>query len=113
HLEVVRVLLKAGAKVESKDKEGKTPLRYASRSDNSAVVRFLLEAGASPESIGWSPLMTAAVWGDVARLKAALKGKANLEAKDAEGRTALILAARFGNVDVVKALLDAGARVEA
>ena len=40
-------------------------------------------------------------------------GKADLEARDAQGRTALLLATHANNVEIARALIDAGADVNA
>lgn len=58
-----------------------------------------------------TPLLLAAMDGDEARLKAALAGKPELEAKDPRGRTALLIAAEFGYDAIVKTLLEHKANV--
>lgn len=44
----IRLLLKAGAPINSQDKNGATPLHRAVRTRCAAAVKFLLEAGADP-----------------------------------------------------------------
>jgi len=51
--------------------------------------------------------------GDLERVKALLAGGADVDARDAEGASALMLAASGGHVAVVRALLGAGADVHA
>ena len=43
--EVVKVLLAAGADVNARDDEGKTPLDYASLNDHSKAVQILIASG--------------------------------------------------------------------
>jgi ankyrin repeat protein len=46
--EGVAALLRAGAKVDAKDKEGQTPLHLAARFENLETMHALLEAKANP-----------------------------------------------------------------
>ncbi|KAK0655557.1 putative Pfs NB-ARC and ankyrin-domain-containing protein, partial [Cercophora newfieldiana] len=50
HEAVVRLLLEAGATVETKDRFGQTPLSWAAENGHEAVVRLLLEAGATVDT---------------------------------------------------------------
>jgi ankyrin repeat protein len=51
--------------------------------------------------------------GDANRVEALLKSGAELEAKDQDGHTALMLAAQYGRADTVSLLLAKGARADA
>lgn len=46
---MIRLLLKAGARIDAQDKNGATPLHRAVRTRCAAAVKCLLEAGADPE----------------------------------------------------------------
>ncbi|MBZ5561610.1 MAG: ankyrin repeat domain-containing protein [Acidobacteriia bacterium] len=62
---------------------------------------------------GTTPLMHAALLGDVARVKELLGQGANVNATSPDGSTALIYAATTGSPGCVRALLEAGADVNA
>jgi hypothetical protein len=112
---MVKLLLEAGANIESKDNNGQTPLWWAARSSNVAMVKLLLEAGANIESKdtnGQTPLWWAARNSNVAMVKLLLEAGTNIESKDTSGQTPLWWAARNSNVDMVKLLLEAGANIE-
>jgi hypothetical protein len=57
-------------------------------------------------------LLAAAASGDVAAISAALDEGADVDARDATGRTALLAATIAGRADAVRILLDAGADVD-
>ena len=126
----VQVLLKAGAKVNAKDQQGRTALMRATqrRSDGPTLdtVRTLIEAGAevnAKDNNGQTALMWAARQQDsVDIVHALLRAGAEVNAKDQEGRTALMIVAetpkRWNPIgdklfDIVRALIEAGADVEA
>ena len=48
-LEAARLLLSYGAKVDEKDKEGKTPFQVASENGYEEITKLLLEHGAVPQ----------------------------------------------------------------
>ena len=91
----------AGAVVESKDKERKTPLSWAAENGRLEAVKFLAKgAGADVESrddLGGTPLSHAAMNGhlDVVTFLAKEAG-GDVESKDYWGKTALDLARREG-----------------
>jgi ankyrin repeat protein len=82
-VEVVKLLVDAGANVKAVNRYGVAPLTLACTNGNAAIVEQLLRAGADPHTTA------------------------------ADGETALMTAARTGKVDVVRALLAHGADVSA
>jgi ankyrin repeat protein len=112
-VELVTLLVRAGANVQAANRYGVTPLSLACTNGDGAMVEMLLKAGADPNAAlpgGETPLMTAARTGAVASVKALVSRGANVDSKDERrGQTALMWAAAEGHADVVQALIDADA----
>ncbi|RYP48626.1 hypothetical protein DL768_005517 [Monosporascus sp. mg162] len=112
----VLALGKHNAKIESKDKNGLTPLCYAAKGGREAVVRLLLDEGANIEAAGkngLTPLCYAAKGGHEAAVRLLLDKGANIEAAGKNSLTPLCFAAKGGHEAVVRLLLDKGANTEA
>ena len=117
------MLIKAGAVVSVKDRNGRSALRRAVSMDADAVpaVQAMLDVGADPREAdqrGATLLMDAAVMGrgDTAeRVNALIKAGAAVSARDEIGRTALFFAVDKNYIlpDVVDALVKAGSDVNA
>jgi ankyrin repeat protein len=58
-------------------------------------------------------LREAAKYGDVDTMKSLLDSDTNIEAKDKDGRSSLILAAHHDNFEIMEILLDRGGKVVA
>ncbi|MDO8307436.1 MAG: ankyrin repeat domain-containing protein [Actinomycetota bacterium] len=112
HTEVVRLLVGAGADVMlPSQRDGVRPLEHAERLGHDRIARILRRA-----AVGLTPtdrLLAAASRGSVVAARTALQDGAALEARDDEGRTALLLAALEDRVDVARMLVTRGADVNA
>eukprot|EP00752_Nemacystus_decipiens_P009295 g8306.t1 len=112
---IVTALIREGACVIATNRRRRPPLHAAVEGDHVAVAGALLKAGADPDALyddGRSPLFVAR--SSLAMTRALLKSGARVTIKDKSyGFTALHLVARYGEGDVVHALVDAGANVSA
>jgi ankyrin repeat protein len=115
-VEAVRQLLAAGALPDLRDENGYTPLLWASFraavADQVPVIEALIAAGADPDAINGSGdsscLILAAQSGCESAVAALVGGGANVN-RQADGVTALMVAARMGEVGIVRLLLQLGA----
>ncbi len=113
----VKALLKAKAKVDSRGPNGRTALMVAALADNAEIVDVLIAAGApigATDDSRRSALTEAARSGANRVLQRLFLHKLSAEGVDAEGRTALHLAAGAANsnADTVRLLVEMGADVD-
>ncbi|KZV34939.1 ankyrin-2-like [Dorcoceras hygrometricum] len=101
HLSSVKMLVGAGANVNSRSKDGRTALYRAAANGDRRMVEMLFEAGADP-TIGDLDNFHSAI--DIARDK----GHTEV-AKLLEQGEAVLHAARRGELELLKSLLDKGA----
>jgi ankyrin repeat protein len=116
NLEIVRVLVRAGARADLRDDYGRTALMRMGEKATTDVVRELLSAGAKVnerDESGKSALMYAAESTSPEVVKELLDNGAKIDFKDEDGKTALMLAAANddGDRQTAKMLIDAGAVV--
>jgi len=135
-VEVVAVLLEAGAAIDAKDLSGATALDEALRFNHRPVVELLTARGAAlskekqlrdavlkgqTETVGLllglgadpKPVLhDAALKGHVAVVRLLLEHGAVVDGRSAAGSTALADAALAGQVEVVRLLLEKGAKVD-
>ncbi|XP_076060557.1 uncharacterized protein LOC143036750 [Oratosquilla oratoria] len=118
-VECVRILLERGACSTTSSDDGTSVLLWAAGRSNGlglqrslTCVKLLLSHGADPEVAnrrGYTPLMAAALIGEVETVRALLTHGAKTEARDARGETALMKATQADCRDVVRVLLSHGA----
>ncbi len=117
-LEMIQILLQAGAEINCYDSEGWTPLMEAVEEDREDVVELLLDHGADPnvgkDSNGIA-LHHAARNGNVAIGRLLLEHGAEINAIDnkADCMTPLHYACFKGHLDFVKLLMESGADIYA
>jgi hypothetical protein len=113
--EMVRLLLDEGAELEIEDNMGLTALHWASREDRLETVQFLLSRGAEIDKTGLdeaTPLYSAVSRGALQMTQLLLEGNADINARDGDfGQTALMRAAKYSHVDILRVLLARGADV--
>lgn len=119
-LEIVRLLLDAGANADVADDHKRTALMFASSSGNADVAGLLLDRGANVNAGPHTPLMCACAGkhagskGYRETVKLLLARGADVHAVDPEYGTTALLRSIFSNdVEIVRMVLDAGADVNA
>jgi uncharacterized protein len=130
----IKALVARGATVKVKDAwMEETPLSWAAAENHPQAVAALLELGADPNARskvlsfpefrwvtsgmvstalprgGWTPLMHAARQGAIDGARALAEGGADLNIKDPDGTTALVIAIINAHYDVAAMLLEKGA----
>jgi len=140
--DTVRILLTAGARLDSVNEEGNAPIHIAVINDNSPIVSVLIDAGCpidlqrstkqiynkkdskktassfpelnSEENVkGQTPLMLATSMGNGSMVDLLVKRGANINAKTSVGLTALHAAASTGQNDIATLLIARGANIKA
>jgi ankyrin repeat protein len=128
-VDAVRCLIEHGADVNAREPwQGETALMWAAGLDHPAVVKLLIQHGAQIDARStapdfprkqsglsvlprgrWTPLMYAARQGALEGTRALAAAGANLDLKDPDGTTALVLAIINVHYDTAAALIEAGA----
>jgi ankyrin repeat protein len=115
-IEACRILVEAGASIDSRAARQATPLHMAAEHGHTEVCRMLMEAGAAVDARTdkqLTPLHLAAQAGHTEVCSMLVDAGAVIEAKDSNEFTPLHLAAAMGRVGVYHLLVEAGAAVEA
>ena len=115
--EAADLLLRAGADANAANDFRTTPLSEACLSGNSTLVRLLLKSGANPNTpiaTGETPLMTCARTGAADAVRLLVEYGAAVNTKEPrQNQTALMWAAAERHPEVVTALIDAHADLQA
>jgi len=117
-LEMADLLLRAGARVTERSREGVMPLQLAAINGSAPMIDRLLKAGADPNTsltpAGDTALMMAARTGATGALRVLMEAGANVNARESwGGTTALMWAVSEGHTEAATLLLGAGADVNA
>ena len=108
HLDIVKLLIKKGACVNSKTATNSTPLRAACFDGHLAIVKYLLEQGADltiPNKYNNTCLMISCYKGHAQVVRHLLEKGANPDLKAHCGATSIHFAAECGRLEVVKELV--------
>ncbi len=118
HRDVVELLLAKGADVNGRDKEGITPLNIATVKQHPDVAELLRQHGAVSPDVNTraqtaGSLFDAIEKHDAEKTKTLIAGGADINARNAKGIPALVLAAEVGDSEATTLLLHAGAAIDA
>ena len=114
--ERVASLLTQGAAVNSRDRNGDSPLNMAASKGNEALADILLGAGAAVDLAnlsGVTPLMGAAFSGKAGMVRKLIAAGAKIEPVDRVRKNAAIYAAGVGCIECLAELVRAGTQVNA
>ena len=103
------LLARLDTQLSRKNRTGESALMLASLKGNVLAVRAMLERGAAVNQEGWTALHYAATSGQTAITELLLDKQAQVNALSPNQTTPLMLAARSGNIELVKLLLQRGA----
>lgn len=110
-VDAAAVALRAGADIEHRDAQGRTPLLQAVTLDRVDVIRLLVSLGADTNAVDGrldTPWLVTGVTGSVAALEALLPGKPDLTIRNRFGGVSIIPAAERGHVDYVRRVVQTG-----
>jgi ankyrin repeat protein len=99
--------------VDALNADGETPLMLAAIRGSLPAVKALVKRGAAVNRKGWTPLHYACSGPDNGVAAFLIANGAELNARSDNGTTPLMMAARYGNGDLVPLLLKAGAEPRA
>ena len=113
HIEIINLLINAGADVNAQNEESATALIEASYIHNNLeVIRLLINAGANVNAQdydGNTPVIIASQRGNLELLGLLINSGANVNAQDYDGNTPVIIASKMGNIELLELLINAGA----
>eukprot|EP00958_Prasinococcus_capsulatus_P005222 scaffold508_cov554-Prasinococcus_capsulatus_cf.AAC.2 len=115
--EAVRLLIRKGMGVNDEDEEAITLLGRVIMWGNEDLCRVLIDQCGAEIDIksskrGWTPLMSCCAAGNVEAVKLALRLGATVNFETESGETALLLAARLADQEMIEALVAGGAEAD-
>lgn len=113
--EVAKLLLQHGAKLEARDRAGRTPLMNAVHSGNRRVAETLVKAGSDlrgADDRGWPILMLAVDSGSADTVKLLVDAGAEIDATNASKGTSVMVAAAQNKPEILELLAGAGANLD-
>ncbi len=110
HVEVARVLLARGAKVDSPDRHRTAPVIYAIEAGNLDVVRLLLANGAQMDG---NAMHKATASGNMDIVRAFLRAGADPTVTYGDGTQPIHTAIQNGHIEIFRLLAEAGADIHA
>ena len=112
---IVSLLLNSGANTEARTTTGKTALYFATSLKHHDILKLLLEAKSKPDTqwnkTGETSLHIAVRNCDATAVGYLIFYDANLELLDNEGNTPLVLASAMSTLEIVKLLVNHGAKL--
>jgi ankyrin repeat protein len=112
-LDLLRLLITNGVALNSVSSYGESGLRRLSYVGRFDAVKLLLDAGADPDHLAWTPLIQAVAFGSLADVEKAVESGVPLEARDRFGRTAWHVAIQTGDIAKAQLLAKCGADMSA
>ena len=114
HASTVALLLSKGARVDTRNEDGFTPLLSAVKNGHKEVFQILIEGGACDleeriHPTEYTALHEAAIRGHIALVELLISHKADLNSRSRTEATPLLLASQEGHLASVVTLLQAGA----
>lgn len=112
--EIVRLLSSNKQLLDSKTKNGGTPLMIASDEGHQEVCEVLLKCNANPFAVdeaNWNAMHLAADAGKMEMIKILLAYKGLIDSKTKQGTTPLMIAAQKGHLETCEVLLKANANL--
>ena len=111
NIEMMALFIARGGNPRRANRNGEQPVQLAAWNGHDAAVKWLLERGASlnREGNNWGALHYAVFNGHDQLARELIARGAEVNARSPNGSTPLMLAAREGREDMIKALLESGA----
>ncbi|XP_058527317.1 fibronectin type 3 and ankyrin repeat domains protein 1 isoform X1 [Ochotona princeps] len=114
HLDVVQYLRRHGASWEATDLGGCTALHWAADGGHCHVIEWMIKDGCEVDAVdsgsGWTPLMRVSAMSGNQRVASLLiEAGADVNVKDRDGKTPLMVAVLNNHEELVQLLLERGA----